>query len=101
MRPLVLLSFISLLRSPCADVLCTPTHLPQTKCDSMIKAFAAGGDFHSRTAMGMYSHVADAVRNGDVLLEVEDAVSGAPKPLLKNVFGSERKKAKVRGLRCV
>jgi hypothetical protein len=67
----------------------------------MIKAFAAGGDFHSRTAMGMYSHVADAVNKGEVLLEVEDAdAAGPPKPLLKNVFASERKKAKVSGV-CV
>lgn len=68
----------------------------------MIDAFAAGGDFHSRTAMGMYSHVADAVKSGEVLLELDEAalaaaaVPGAPKPkLLKNVFASERRKAKV------
>ena len=72
----------------------------QTKCESMITAFAAGGDFHSRTAMGMYPHVAEAVRKGDVLLEVDDGAPGsAPKPLLKNVYGSERKKAKVSGLK--
>jgi hypothetical protein len=72
----------------------------QTKCESMIKAFAAGGDFHSRTAMGMYQHVAEAVRSGDVLLEWEDAGVPPPKPMLKNVFGSERRKAKVSWRRC-
>jgi hypothetical protein len=74
----------------------------QTNCKSMIEAFAAGGDFHSRTAMGMYQHVADAVKSGEVLLELDDAaLAGAGKPgakkpaLLKNVFASERRKAKV------
>jgi DNA polymerase I len=74
----------------------------QTNCRSMIEAFAAGGDFHSRTAMGMYQHVADAVKSGEVLLELDDAAvaaaakPGAKKPaLLKNVFASERRKAKV------
>ena len=66
------------------------------KCKSMIDAFAAGGDFHSRTAMGMYKHVADAVAGGSVLLEWDDG-GGAPPPapLLKNVYGSERRKAKI------
>ena len=32
-----------------------------TRCKSMIDAFSAGGDFHSRTAMGMYPHIASAV----------------------------------------
>lgn len=43
-----------------------------TNCTSMIKAFAAGGDFHSRTAIGMYSHVRAAVESGEVLLEEEE-----------------------------
>jgi DNA polymerase-1 len=46
--------------------------------------------------MGMYAHVAEAVNKGDVLLESEG--TGPPKPLLKNVFGTERKKAKVVGV---
>ena len=65
-----------------------------TNCQSMIKAFALGGDFHSRTAMAMYDHVKTAVDNGTVLLE---AISGShyTTPLLKDVFSSERKKAKI------
>ena len=71
--------------------------LLQTRCKSMIDAFAAGGDFHSRTAMGMYPHVAEAVGKGEVLLELDDNPNrSGPKPLLlKNVFSSERRKAKV------
>jgi DNA polymerase I len=67
----------------------------QSNCKSMIDAFKAGGDFHSRTAMGMYPHVADACRRGDVLLEWDESKGIAPAPLLKNVFGIERRKAKV------
>ena len=69
----------------------------------MIDAFAAGGDFHSRTAMGMYPHVAEAIRKGEVLLELDEAAVAAAKAtgkkpaLLKNVFASERRKAKVSG----
>jgi DNA polymerase I len=37
-----------------------------TKCKSMIEAFKIGGDFHSRTAMGMYSYIKEAVDNGEV-----------------------------------
>jgi hypothetical protein len=37
----------------------------------MIDAFRTGGDFHSRTALGMYKEVADAVNSGAVLLEVK------------------------------
>eukprot|EP00898_Chlorokybus_atmophyticus_P002773 jgi/Chlat1/3497/Chrsp23S03689 len=66
-----------------------------TNCASMIEAFKAGGDFHSRTAMGMYNHVRKAVDNGDVLLEWDKAKDGpAPKPMLKDAFASERRKAK-------
>ena len=28
-----------------------------TQCESMLEAFRLGGDFHSRTALGMYPHV--------------------------------------------
>ena len=38
-------------------------------CASMLDAFRLGGDFHSRTALGMYDHIQDAVRRG-----------GAPEP---------------------
>jgi DNA polymerase-1 len=67
-----------------------------TKCKSMLEAFRLGGDFHSRTAMGMYKYVADAVENGHVLLEWDFSKDPhPPKPLLKDVYWNERKKAKV------
>ena len=33
-------------------------------CKSMISAFKQGGDFHSRTALGMYDHIQDAIKAG-------------------------------------
>ena len=66
-------------------------------CKSMIEAFELGGDFHSRTAMGMYPHVAAAVANNTVLLEWDYAKNNGAKPtlpMLKDVFGAERRKAK-------
>lgn len=65
-----------------------------TKCQSMLEAFRAGGDFHSRTALGMYTHIKEAVDRGDCLLEW-DGPGSPPVPLLKDVFGNERRKAKV------
>lgn len=65
-----------------------------TNCRAMIDAFEAGGDFHSRTALDMFEHVKAKVEAGEVLLEW-DYANGAPsKPLLKDEFGSERRKAK-------
>ncbi|KAK5576407.1 hypothetical protein RB653_007550 [Dictyostelium firmibasis] len=64
-----------------------------TNCKSMITAFQVGGDFHSRTAMGMYPHVKEAIDKGEVLLEW-DGEGEPPTPLLKNVYASERRKAK-------
>ena len=32
-----------------------------TGCVSMLDAFERGGDFHSRTALGMYEHIQEAV----------------------------------------
>ncbi|KAL0917416.1 hypothetical protein M5K25_012474 [Dendrobium thyrsiflorum] len=66
-------------------------------CKSMLDAFKAGGDFHSRTAMNMYAHVRKAVEDGSVLLEwhphtVEEK---PPVPLLKDDFAAERRKAKM------
>jgi DNA polymerase I len=55
-----------------------------TRCRSMIQAFREGGDFHSRTAMGMYPEVEEAVRNGEVLLEWDYSKGAPPKPLLKD-----------------
>jgi len=67
-----------------------------TQCTSMIKAFAAGGDFHSRTAIGMYAHVREAVESGEVLLEEEEGGGkSSSKPLLKDKFKEERRKAKI------
>ncbi|BDA48148.1 probable DNA polymerase I at C-terminar half [Coccomyxa sp. Obi] len=65
-------------------------------CASMLQAFRLGGDFHSRTALGMYDHIKAAIDRGECLLEW-DSVDGskAPVPLLKDMFGSERRKAKV------
>ncbi len=60
------------------------------------RAHTQGGDFHSRTAIGMYPHVAKAVANKEVLLEWDSSQGAAPAPLLKNVFAAERRKAKVR-----
>lgn len=66
-----------------------------TSCQSMIKAFAAGGDFHSRTALTMYDHVAEAVRRGDCLLERDaDDKEAATAPLLKDMYATERRRAK-------
>ncbi len=68
-------------------------------CKSMQEAFEAGGDFHSRTALGMYSNIKDAIQKGEVVLEYGDQESGqdeADRPaLVKDVFASERRKAKV------
>ena len=35
-----------------------------TNCKSMQDAFLQGGDFHSRTALGMYDHVKAAIDAG-------------------------------------
>ncbi|XP_073280180.1 DNA polymerase I A, chloroplastic/mitochondrial-like [Primulina huaijiensis] len=66
-------------------------------CESMLNAFKAGGDFHSRTAMNMYPHIRDAVERKDVLLEwhPQPGEDKPPAPLLKDAFASERRKAKM------
>ncbi|CAE5959872.1 unnamed protein product [Arabidopsis arenosa] len=68
-----------------------------TGCKSMMEAFKAGGDFHSRTAMNMYPHIREAVENGQVILEwhPQPGEDKPPVPLLKDAFGSERRKAKM------
>ncbi len=68
-----------------------------TECASMIEAFETGGDFHSRTAMGMYPYVEAAVRSGEVLLEAgeDGGGAGSSAQLLKDVYATERRKAKV------
>ena len=66
-----------------------------TNCRSMIDAFASGGCFHSRTAMGMFDHVKASVESGECLLEWDYSKGDEPPaPLLKDIFGSERRKAK-------
>ncbi|WOL06423.1 DNA polymerase I A, chloroplastic-like isoform X1 [Canna indica] len=66
-------------------------------CQSMLDAFKAGGDFHSRTAMNMYAHVHKAVEEKRVLLEwhPQPGTLEPPVPLLKDVFAAERRKAKM------
>ncbi|CAA3006716.1 DNA polymerase I B, chloroplastic mitochondrial-like [Olea europaea subsp. europaea] len=66
-------------------------------CKSMLDAFEAGGDFHSRTAMNMYPHIREAVEQKHVLLEwhPEPGEYKPPAPLLKDAFASERRKAKM------
>lgn len=65
-----------------------------TNCRSMINAFESGGDFHSRTALDMFDYVQKKVDDGEVLLEWDYANGDPPKPLLKDEFASERRKAK-------
>ena len=65
-----------------------------TGCKSMIEAFKSGGDFHSRTAIDMFDYVRKKVQDGDVLLEWDYSQGKPPKPLLKDEFASERRKAK-------
>jgi DNA polymerase I-like protein with 3'-5' exonuclease and polymerase domains len=65
-----------------------------TGCKSMIEAFEAGGDFHSRTAMDMFDYVKAKVDSGEALLEWDYAKGDPPKPLVKDLFASERRKAK-------
>lgn len=65
-----------------------------TKCQSMIDAFHAGGDFHSRTALDMFDYVQQKVDAGECLLEWDYSKGEPPKPMLKDMFASERRKAK-------
>ncbi|XP_043691379.1 DNA polymerase I A, chloroplastic/mitochondrial-like isoform X2 [Telopea speciosissima] len=66
-------------------------------CKSMLEAFKAGGDFHSRTAMNMYPHIREAVEQKRVLLEwqPQPGEEKPPAPLLKDAYASERRKAKM------
>eukprot|EP00210_Caulerpa_lentillifera_P004393 g4191.t1 len=63
-----------------------------TNCKSMLKAFEIGGDFHSRTAVGMYDHIQEAIRNHEVALE--EGLGETDTPLVKDVYAIERRKAK-------
>lgn len=66
-------------------------------CKSMLDAFEAGGDFHSRTAMNMYPYIREAIDSKEVLLEwhPQPGQETPPVPLLKDMFASERRKAKM------
>ncbi|KAI9082397.1 hypothetical protein K1719_035820 [Acacia pycnantha] len=66
-------------------------------CKSMLEAFKAGGDFHSRTAMNMYPHIREAIGKKKVILEwhPQPGEDKPPVPLLKDAFASERRKAKM------
>lgn len=66
-----------------------------TGCTSMIEAFKLGGDFHSRTAMGMYAYIKKDVDAGEVLLEWDEKNGVPPKPLLKDKYKEERRRAKI------
>ena len=61
----------------------------------MIEAFKLGGDFHSRTAMSMYPDIKEKVEKGEVLLEWDSSKGDPPAPLLKDLYGKERKQAKI------
>ena len=65
-----------------------------TNCQSMLAAFRDGGCFHSRTAVGMYPYIRDAVDNGKVLLEWDYSKGQPTVPLVKDTYASERRKAK-------
>jgi len=65
-----------------------------TGCESMLEAFREGGCFHSRTAVGMYPYIKDAVAQGKVLLEWDYGKGQPTVPLVKDTYGSERRKAK-------
>jgi DNA polymerase-1 len=65
-----------------------------TECQSMIEAFKLGGDFHSRTALGMFPEIQDSINKGECLLEWDNSKGKSPVPLLKDKFAALRKKAK-------
>ncbi|KAK4858277.1 hypothetical protein QYF36_013729 [Acer negundo] len=66
-------------------------------CKSMLDAFKAGVDFHSKTAMNMYPHIREAVEMEQVLLEWHPQLGDTKPlvPLLKDAFALERRKAKM------
>ena len=67
-----------------------------TNCKAMIDAFEKGGDFHSRTAQSMFDYIQKDIEEGEILLEWDYGLGAKPpKPLLKEKYASERKKAKV------
>ena len=65
------------------------------RCESMIRAFEAGGDFHSRTALGMYDYIRAEVDSGLCALEAGEEGKKRDVPLIKDRYASERRRAKV------
>ena len=53
-------------------------------CKSMIDAFASGGDFHTRTAIGMFPYIREAIESGEITFDEA-----------KGKYGTERRRAKV------
>ena len=62
-------------------------------CEAMKEAFETGGDFHSRTAVNMYTFIQDDIDSGGCLLE-KDPSAPPDTPLVKDKYGAERRKAK-------
>lgn len=61
----------------------------------MLEAFKLGGDFHSRTALGMYPEIQKELDDESLLLEWDYSKGQPPAPLLKEKYSNERKKAKI------
>ena len=66
-----------------------------TNCQAMIQAFEKGGDFHSRTAIGMFPKIKEEMDSGKILLEWDKSKGAPPVPLLKDKYAAERRKAKI------
>lgn len=65
-----------------------------SSCKAMIDAFETGGDLHSRTAVAMFPYISEEVASG--LLRVEEGDGRDERlPLVKDKYGSERRKAKM------
>lgn len=59
-----------------------------TNCKAMIEAFQEGGDFHSRTAIGMYDYIKKDLEEGKILLEWDRSKGDPPVPLLKEKYAA-------------
>lgn len=59
-----------------------------TNCKGMIEAFRLGGDFHSRTALGMYPEIQLALNEGKCLLEWDYSKGQPTVPLLKDLYSN-------------
>lgn len=66
------------------------------ECESMINAFNTGGDFHSKTALSMYSHIQKSIDEQECVLDENMQLSMDKKlPLVKELFKKERTFAKI------